>query len=85
MKRVKFGQPGRAEFLAAESKAYNALKLAGFKPQGMDMNTNKLVVIKAENENTNAEKRKIYYFNTWQDAAIELLKQEGVKEDVQRA
>lgn len=65
------------ETLKRENDAYNALAAAGYRLQGEDLKSNLVVVMKIENENTNEERRKIWYFKNWETAAAQLLKQGG--------
>lgn len=62
-----------AEALKRENDAYNALAVAGYRLQGEDLKSNLVVVMKIENENTNEERREIWYFKNWETAAAQLL------------
>lgn len=62
-----------AAYLQKENDAYNALVAAGYRPQGMDLKTNMVVIMKIERGNTNDEHREIWYFEDWQTAETELL------------
>lgn len=73
MKRLKFHDEGYNEWLKAENAAHDKLLSAGYRPQGMDMRMEKVVVFEIENEHTENEKRKIHYFNSWQEAAENLI------------
>ena len=62
------------ETLRQDNIAYNKLSESGYKPQGWILKTNNICVLKVENENRNNELKKIYYFNSYTEAAKELLK-----------
>lgn len=60
------------EKMRTECKAVERLEAAGFRPF-TDVKTFKTVIFKTENENTNAEKRDVYCFNDFEEAAAILL------------
>lgn len=62
------------EMLRQDNIAHDKLSESGYKPQGWILKTNNICVMKIENENTNSEKRQLYYFESYTEAAKELLK-----------
>ncbi len=62
------------EKIKRENAAHDELTANGYKPQGYRMNIKKVCVMKIENENRNDEKREVYYFNSWHEAAETLIK-----------
>ncbi len=73
MKRLKFHDDGYSEWQKAENAAHDRIMAAGYRPNGYDMKTEKVIVLSIQNEHTNSEKRKIYYFNSWQEAEENLV------------
>lgn len=61
------------EYLKAENNAYDELVKHGYLPQGCTKDFKKVVVFKIENEHRNNEKRDIFYFENWQEAAETLI------------
>lgn len=63
--------------LKRENEAYHALITAGYRPQGKDLKSNLVVVMKIEYENTNLEHCKMWHFKDWETAAVQLLNRGG--------
>lgn len=57
-----------------ENAAHDKLTANGYRPQWYDMKTKKVCVMKIENKYRNNEKREVYHFNSWQEAAESLIK-----------
>ncbi|MBU5332067.1 hypothetical protein KQI61_07635 [Anaerocolumna aminovalerica] len=62
------------DYIEAENNAHDQLISNGYLPQGMTKDFKKVVVFKIENQHTNNEKREIFYFQNWQEAAETLIK-----------